>query len=300
MKVDYALILSAGVGSRMGEIGKDLPKPLWPIFDKRLIDLQIAYTKNFDIKNIYINVHHQAELIKGYLEDNYPEVKVLHEEELLGIGGAIHNLAQQKEVNYKGTLFVINSDQFLMISKKQINKDIQLINESPALLYTIEVENNDIYGAVKTENSRLIELIPNKVLPRDRMSITYTGNSLINLSKLNPSEGASHFFDTIANYKIHVIKTNQINDKAYWDFGTIPRYFKSLYKTMALTENDPFFQFLIENHAINPEKINIKNNSYNSLTKGELHLDKQEFKINKFSGEIIYRDLVVNFGSQSF
>ena len=45
MKVNKALILSAGFGTRMGEIGKTLPKILWPIFDKSLLELQVLYLK---------------------------------------------------------------------------------------------------------------------------------------------------------------------------------------------------------------------------------------------------------------
>ena len=43
MKVDYGLILAAGFGTRMGDEGRRLPKPLWPIFEENLISEEKAY-----------------------------------------------------------------------------------------------------------------------------------------------------------------------------------------------------------------------------------------------------------------
>ena len=55
MKIDYCLILAAGFGSRMGEIGKILPKVLWHIFEKSLLELEIEYARSLGIKKIFIN-----------------------------------------------------------------------------------------------------------------------------------------------------------------------------------------------------------------------------------------------------
>ncbi len=67
MQIDYALILSAGKGTRMGEVGKLLPKPLWPIFHKTLLELQVEYCLELGIKKIFINTHYLAESIRNFL-----------------------------------------------------------------------------------------------------------------------------------------------------------------------------------------------------------------------------------------
>lgn len=300
MKVDYALILSAGVGSRMGVIGKELPKPLWPVFDKCLLDLQIAYLKQYGVSNIYINVYHQAHQIIEYLNAKHSDVKILIEEELLGIGGAIHNLSRQKEVNYSGNLFVINSDQFLMIPTEKIEQDIKKLNEAPVLLYAIEVENNDLYGSIQVDaNHKLIKLIPNSELPRNQRSITYTGNSLVNLSKLTPCEGVSHFFDTIAEYKNKTIHADIIKNQEYWDFGTIKRYCDSLYKVLTLSSQNDFKKFLTTSGALNSTKINIEKMSYNSDEEYNLDFNQSNFVINKKKDVIRFQDLEMKASFQA-
>ena len=63
MKVDNILILAAGKGTRMGEIGKKIPKVLWPIFDKTLLEWQILYAKQFvGNAQIYINIFNVVSL----------------------------------------------------------------------------------------------------------------------------------------------------------------------------------------------------------------------------------------------
>jgi NDP-sugar pyrophosphorylase family protein len=107
--------MSAGFGTRMGSIGKKLPKVLWPVFEKSIIELQVAYARSLGIDNIYINLHHMGEQIEEFCKSkaSFEGVKFLWEKpEILDIGGAIHNLASQPEVKYKGKLLVLNADQF--------------------------------------------------------------------------------------------------------------------------------------------------------------------------------------------
>ena len=56
MKIDYALLLAAGYGTRMGIIGKELPKVLWPVYEKTLLELQVDYLKELGVKNIFLNI----------------------------------------------------------------------------------------------------------------------------------------------------------------------------------------------------------------------------------------------------
>ena len=69
MQIDYCLILAAGFGTRMGEIGKSLPKVLWPIFERSLLELQVEYAKSLGIQKIFINLHHQKDIILDYVQN---------------------------------------------------------------------------------------------------------------------------------------------------------------------------------------------------------------------------------------
>lgn len=300
MEVNIGFILAAGIGSRMGPIGALVPKPLWPVFDKTLIDLQISYVKSLGIDNIYINIHHQADLIKAYLLEYHPEIHILFEKELLGIGGAIHNLARQKNIHYSGNVLIVNSDQFLMMNKSYVDESAKYLKDCPAVLFNKKVLNSDLFGAVDVQENLLKALIPNKDLPRVGTSVTYSGNSLVNLEKLSPTLGISHFFDTVADYKSKSIYTREVSDNDYWDFGTLKRYFESLFRVFHTPKSDPFIKFLHRFESINFKHLNYDLESYRASEKKILNFAKQEFKINGNDNIIEYQKIKTDLFAQAF
>ena len=161
MSVDYCLLLSAGLGTRMGPVGTVLPKVMWPIFEKTLLELQINYIEKFKPKKIFINTHHLADEINFFIKKNTFEIENLYEEKLLDIGGAVHNLA--RKLNYEGNLLLINSDQFLF-TKDLI--DYEFIPEKCVELILICVEKSKNYGQILLDsNARMIDLKRGENLP---------------------------------------------------------------------------------------------------------------------------------------
>jgi mannose-1-phosphate guanylyltransferase len=264
MKADHCLILAAGFGSRMGKIGKLLPKVLWPIYEKNLLEIQIAYARSLGFQSIYINVHHHADEIVTYIKNKYnSDINILIEEELLDIGGAIHNLAQH--VGYENHLLVINCDQFIPI-KYPTYKNI--LGDNTALLLLYSVNSSDGYNSViSNEEDLMSAIIQNAELDSNEQIFTYTGTCLVNLSKLKIIKGKSKFFDSVADYKKGNIKTVEIENAEYWDFGTKSRYYESI-KRIARecnSSSSEFISFLKEIGAIDLSQITEK--SYKSEKK---------------------------------
>lgn len=277
MKVDHVLLLAAGKGTRMGNVGKDLPKVQWPVFEKSILELEVDYVKKYvDNPQIFINLYHEKEKSFQFIKSKeiFNEVKVLIEEDKIDIGGAVHNLA--RELNYQGNLLIINSDQFLYFSKDIFENGLKSLEEHDGVLFSYEVNSNDLYGGLKTEDGLFKGLIKNSDIPRDTSMITYTGMSLWKLDKLEPKTGASYFFESVANHEKLKIKTLDINDFEYWDFGTLKRYYESMYKLLDVTDSE-FKKFLISSGAFISERANAK--SYHS--KSGINLGR-EFRDNCF------------------
>lgn len=237
MQIDYALILSAGMGTRMGEIGRIIPKVLWPIYFKTLLELQIKYCEDLGIKNIYINTHFLHYEIDSFLKNAglSDKVTMLHEETLLDSGGAIHNLAARKEVNYKGNLLLINGDQFLFFENYFWNLAKKRIESSRAVLFGIKVDKSSSYNETIIENNYLVEI--KKHIDKNNNYVTYSGLGLLNLNGLKPVPGISQFFETVANYKLEKIDFVTPDSFEYWDFGTAEVYVKNVLKLKSLDEN---------------------------------------------------------------
>ena len=255
MQIDYALILSAGLGTRMGEIGKKLPKVLWPIYFKSLLELQIQYCQRLGIKKIYINTHYLHEEIALFLETNKLNnlVTVLHEDPLLGSGGAIHNLASQKEINYKGKLLIVNGDQFLFFDQNCWDRAFEKLAQSRAVLFGIAVDAGASYNRTIVKNGKLVEIIKN--LDRKENYETYSGLGLLNLDGLEKVAGISSFFDTVANFKKENIQLITPSKFEYWDFGTFEIYAENIFKISDENFSETeMVKFLKSNNALNGDK----------------------------------------------
>ncbi len=89
-----ALILCAGLGTRLLPHTQHLPKPLFPIDGKPLLDRIIQSLIAARCRSIMINTHHRHRDIADFLAgQNYAiSVQTRHEPRILGTGGAIRNV----------------------------------------------------------------------------------------------------------------------------------------------------------------------------------------------------------------
>lgn len=143
-----AMILSAGFGMRLRPMTERLPKPLFPIGRKRLVDIAIEKAVNAGAEKIVINLSHLGSMIDAYLsgKDYGVPVVVLHESEILGTAGGIKNA--EKELGDQSFL-VINSD-ILFDPDFESLIEYHEKNRPVATLCLIENREPDKYGHVRT------------------------------------------------------------------------------------------------------------------------------------------------------
>jgi len=61
------MIFAAGLGTRMGSLTADRPKPLIPVAGKPLIDHALDLTHDQGLRRIVVNTHYRAEMLQNYL-----------------------------------------------------------------------------------------------------------------------------------------------------------------------------------------------------------------------------------------
>lgn len=86
-----ALLLAAGVGSRLRPLTDVLPKCLMPICGRPLLGIWLDMLAAAEIAPIVVNTHHHAGLVRSYLarSPHAPGIVVAHEPVLLGTGGSL-------------------------------------------------------------------------------------------------------------------------------------------------------------------------------------------------------------------
>lgn len=89
-----AMILAAGMGSRLGKLTNNKPKALVDYQGKPLILHILEKLRESGFHKIIVNVHHFADLLINFLEkqkNEFDEIIISNERELLDTGGGIKN-----------------------------------------------------------------------------------------------------------------------------------------------------------------------------------------------------------------
>jgi NDP-sugar pyrophosphorylase family protein len=90
-----AMILAAGLGTRLRPLTDDRPKALVTIAGRTLLEITLSRLRSFGVTDVIVNVHHHAEMIVDYLKahDFGMRIEVSRERELLDTGGGLKNAA---------------------------------------------------------------------------------------------------------------------------------------------------------------------------------------------------------------
>jgi NDP-sugar pyrophosphorylase family protein len=91
-----AMILAAGLGTRLRPLTDHRPKALVEIAGRTLLEITLSRLRAFGIREVIINVHHFAGMIVDYLKtnDNFSmRIEVSREEVLLDTGGGLKKAA---------------------------------------------------------------------------------------------------------------------------------------------------------------------------------------------------------------
>lgn len=86
-----AILLAAGLGTRLRPITDAVPKCLVPIFGRPLLDIWLERLSKSGIGPFLINTHYLADRVVEYLSDSHyrSQVTLVHEPVLLGTAGTL-------------------------------------------------------------------------------------------------------------------------------------------------------------------------------------------------------------------
>lgn len=91
-----AMILAAGLGTRLRPLTNDRPKALVTVAGRTLLEIALARLRSFGVREVIVNTHHYAEMMQQYLQANENfgmRIELSREEELLDTGGGLKKAA---------------------------------------------------------------------------------------------------------------------------------------------------------------------------------------------------------------
>lgn len=131
-----AMILAAGLGTRLRPLTDNRPKALVEIAGRTMLEIALSRLRALDIREVIINVHHFADMILEYLKtnDNFGmRIEVSHEDVLLDTGGGLKKAAPfflRDSDSFERPFILHNVD---VISTIDLRRMLQFHTENQAL-----------------------------------------------------------------------------------------------------------------------------------------------------------------------
>ena len=91
-----AMILAAGLGTRLRPLTDNRPKALVEVAGRTLLEITLARLQTFGIRDVILNAHHFADMISDYLQKSNKfgmRIEISREEVLLDTGGGLKKAA---------------------------------------------------------------------------------------------------------------------------------------------------------------------------------------------------------------
>lgn len=113
-----AVILAGGLGSRLKPFTEIIPKPLLPVGEKSVLEIQIERLKNYGFNEIYLATNYKSEYIEKFFGDGSSyEVRLKFSKEEFPLGTAGPLLLLKNEL--KEPFLVMNGDILSLIDFKK-------------------------------------------------------------------------------------------------------------------------------------------------------------------------------------
>jgi len=91
-----AMILAAGLGTRLRPLTDDRPKALVEVGGRTMLEIALTRLRGFGIREVIVNTHHYAEMVEEWLRAHAPSdmrIEISREDELLDTGGGLKKAA---------------------------------------------------------------------------------------------------------------------------------------------------------------------------------------------------------------
>jgi NDP-sugar pyrophosphorylase family protein len=253
--VTRALILAAGLGTRLGELSDERPKPLLPVCNVPLIQYAVALLRGAGITEIAVNLHHRGELIRAELGDGF---HYSEEQTILGTGGGIVKIADWLTSGGRDSFVVVNGKIVSNIDVAATLRHHDATN-AVATMVVRQVPDADKWGAIYVDDSGRVTRIVGQGVPSAHACM-FTGVHVISprLVARLPSTGES---DSIRQGYIPALLDGEriegIRYGGYWhEHSTPERYLQGnwnlLSGSVTLTQPPPGLGAIAPSAIIEP------------------------------------------------
>jgi mannose-1-phosphate guanylyltransferase len=228
-----ALVLTAGLGTRLRPLTDVRAKPAIPVAGEPMIRRIVAWLASHGVDDLVLNLHHRPETITAVVGDGSDlsvRVRYSWEPRILGSAGGPRLALPIIGARGAETFFIINGDT---LTDVDLSRLAAAHGESGALVTLALVPNREFlrYGGVQLDDERsVVGFAPRG--PSAAGSYHYVGTQITEAAvfePLSPGEPASSIggvYDALIASRPGAIR-GFVCDGAFWDVGTTADYWRT-------------------------------------------------------------------------
>lgn len=235
-RMNEAIILAGGMGSRLKSVVADLPKPMAPVNGKPFLSYLLRYLASQQIDRFILSVGYRHAVITDYFGDHYQSIPIDYviEEEPLGTGGAI-SLAM--ETCQSKNIFILNGDTFFPVDLDRLRAE-HLRFRAEVTLALKKIKKADRYGTIGLDETGRVTSFHEKASQAE--ALINGGIYLLNKVKFGKRTFSKHFsFEQ--DYLAQVVReqgiAGYIFDNYFIDIG-IPESYRQAGKDFLTSDRE--------------------------------------------------------------
>lgn len=260
-QIKKAMVLSAGLGTRLSPITQSLPKPLVSVINIPNILHVLYILKRAGIETVVMNLHYLSEKMEDFFNKTHffgLKFQFTHENPIQGTGGGVKNA---EPLLKNGNFILANCDFVTNIDIKH-HMTSHLSRRALASMLLIQDESKaHLYSQVGiSAESKLVSLPKLKTQVPQQVGI-FTGIHILHSEVLSFLEAKPCGINDVLYPKLMRELPDRvlgfIDSKAFWyDTGDIPAFYQSsLLLLNRLTQKDPFVFELLRSLEIPYEEV---------------------------------------------
>jgi len=310
-----ALLLSAGLGTRLRPYTNERPKPCIPFFGVPLAYYSLYLLKQTACRQIAVNLHHLPDQIQdlfaAFPDKGFSFSYSREDAQPMGSGGAIfyakHLLADTDH------FFAINSDEVFVPSRRDILGELQRHHEKTDSLLTLLVTDHPELGKtlkpVWIDGDGRVVAFGTKPNRGDVRPVHYTGCKIFSkdILPLVPP-GESHIFhDTVAPALARGARVNTLFDQCrWWETGNFASFLQATGDVIEMTARQAATHFQDVYRLIGKEfnfDVDVRGAhriarhasvKFDGTAQGTVFIDEGA----QLAGRMALRDCIINAGAK--
>jgi dTDP-glucose pyrophosphorylase/predicted transcriptional regulator len=155
-KDNWVLLMAGGLGTRLGSMTENCPKPLLKVGDKPLLETILENFIEYGFRKFYFSVNYKAEMIQEYFGDGSKwsvDIDYLKEEKRLGTAGALGLLPKPPD----NPMIVMNGDILTKVNFSNL-LDFHMENKATATMCVREYDFQVPFGVIHTVDQKIVDI----------------------------------------------------------------------------------------------------------------------------------------------